>query len=267
MSELEFQIASESAAESGEDPFVFELHHEAAKLRPSDLAFARRVNVLNNSRLGHAFVRRAGKSYACAQRVALPPENSDIAMTLTEALSRRRSVREFAGRDVTLRELAAMLRYGNGICGEPHTGDHPRRAIPSGGGLYPTELYVLPLGMSELRVGAYHYDPRHHLLSRFLDEPAEPVLARACFAGAAVTTASLAFAMTLTFERQSIKYGERAYRFALMECGHLAQNLLLVGTALGLGTLPFGGFLDDELNAYLRIDGTREAVLYVLFMG
>ncbi|HXT93793.1 MAG TPA: SagB/ThcOx family dehydrogenase [Trebonia sp.] len=267
MSELEFQIASESAVQWGEDPFVFELHHEAAKQRPSDLAFTRRVNVLNNSRLGHEFVRRAGKTYACAQRVALPAEDAEIAMPLTEALRQRRSVREFAGRDITLAELAVMLRYGNGTCGEPHAEDHPRRAIPSGGGLYPTELYVLPLGMSDLPAGAYHYDARHHLLSRFLDEPAEPVLARACFAGAAVTTASLAFAVSVTFERQSIKYGERAYRFALMECGHLAQNLLLVGTALGLGTLPFGGFLDDELNGYLHLDGTREAVLYVLFIG
>ncbi|MDQ4131332.1 MAG: nitroreductase family protein, partial [Actinomycetota bacterium] len=64
-----------------------------------------------------------------------------------------------------------------------------------------------------------------------------------------------------------VKYGERAYRFTLLECGHLAQNLLLVGGALGLGTLPVGGFLDDDLNTYLGLDGRRESVLYLVLMG
>jgi SagB-type dehydrogenase family enzyme len=80
-------------------------------------------------------------------------------------------------------------------------------------------------------------------------------------------TASVALAISACFERQRIKYGERTYRFALLEAGHLAQNLLLVGTALGLGTLPVGGFLDDEVNDYLRLDGRREAVLYLILMG
>ena len=267
MSELEFQIAAESAAERSEEPFIFELHHEAAKQRPSDLSFARRVGVLNSTRLGHELVMRAGKSYACAERIPLPAEGATVTMSLTEALSRRRTAREFTGRDITIRELVAILRHANGVSDETHGDDHPLRAIPSGGGLYPTELYVLPLGLSELPLGAYHYDPGQHFLARFLADPAEPVLTRACFGGAAITTASVAFAITVTYERQSIKYGERAYRFALMECGHLAQNLLLVATALGLGTLPLGGFLDDELNTYLRVDGTREAVLYVVLMG
>lgn len=267
MSELDFQIASEAAAQRDGEPFIFEFHHEAAKQRLSDLTFTRRVSVMNTTRLGHELVARAGKSYACAERLVLPAESATLTMSLTEMLTRRRSAREFTGRDVAIGDLAAILRHANGVWGEAHRAEHPRRAIPSGGGLYPTELYVLPLALSALAPGAYHYDPREHLLARFLDDPAEPVLARACFGGTAITTASVAFVITVTFERQSVKYGERAYRFALLECGHLGQNLLLAGTALGLGTLPVGGFLDDELNSYLRVDGTEEAVLYVVLMG
>jgi SagB-type dehydrogenase family enzyme len=267
MSELDFQIVSEAALEHTGESYVFELYHETAKQRRSDLRFARRVDVFNNTRLGHALVRRAGKSYACAEQIALPAADAGPTMSLAEALRKRRSTAAFIGQDIPIEVLATILRFANGTSGGSDSHEHPQRVIPSGGGLYPTELYILPLGLSALPLGAYHYDPREHRLGRFLVDPAEPVLARACFGGATITTASVAFAITAIFERQSIKYGERAYRFALLECGHLAQNLLLVGTALGLGTLPVGGFIDDELNSYLRVDGTREAVLYLVLMG
>ena len=58
------------------------------------------------------------------------------------------------------------------------------------------------------------------------------------------------------------KYGERA----LMECGHLAQNLLLVGTALSLGRCLSGGFWTMS-STLICVSTAREAVFYVLFMG
>ncbi|MDF2683786.1 MAG: oxidase, partial [Brevibacillus sp.] len=38
-----------------------------------------------------------------------------------------------------------------------------RRSIPSGGGLYPNELYIY-LKMEDLPTGVYHYDVAHHRL-------------------------------------------------------------------------------------------------------
>jgi SagB-type dehydrogenase family enzyme len=166
-----------------------------------------------------------------------------------------------------LTELTKLLKYSNGQA--EVTRDEPlaRRAIPSGGGLYPTELYVLPLDIPALGLGAFHYEVSTHSLARFIDAPAEPILARACYTEAALPTASVAFVISACFERQRIKYGERAYRFALLECGHLAQNLLLMGTAMGLGTLAVGGFLDDDINGYLHLNGHQEAAVYVILMG
>jgi SagB-type dehydrogenase family enzyme len=188
-------------------------------------------------------------------------------MPVQEAIARRRSARCFEGRPFSLRELATLLKFGNGVLESSHDEPVARRAIPSGGGLYPTEVYVLPLEVDGLEPGAYHYDALEHELARFVDLPAEPALGRACYLGKALPTASVAFAISACFERQSVKYAERAYRFTLLECGHLAQNLLLMATALGLDALPIGGFMDDELNRYLRLDGRREAVLYVILMG
>ena len=47
---------------------------------------------------------------------------------------------------------------------------------------------------------------------------------------------------TAVFWRSRFKYGARAYRFALLEAGHLGQSLLLAAAALDVATTPVGGF-------------------------
>jgi SagB-type dehydrogenase family enzyme len=244
-----------------------ELYHENSKQVPCDLPFYRRIEYFNSSELGLQLVRRAAKRYACADRVALPEASAGPHAALTDAIARRSSVRRFGGEPLTLDQLATLLRYANGVVEHTPGDGMPRRAIPSGGALYPTELYLLPLECDGLEPGAYHYDPFAHELARFADSPAEPLLGRACYLGAALPTASVALVITACFERQSVKYDERAYRFTLIECGHLAQNLLLMAAASGLGALPVGGFMDDEVNDYLGLDGRREAALYLLLVG
>ena len=74
-------------------------------------------------------------------------------------------------------------------------------------------------------------------------------------------------ALSVVLPRSSFKYGQRAYRFALLEAGHVAQNLLLAAEGLDLGALPVGGFFDDELNRLLQLDGCQEFVVYLVLMG
>ena len=69
------------------------------------------------------------------------------------------------------------------------------------------------------------------------------------------------------FWRSRFKYGARAYRFALMEAGHVGQNLLLAAAALGLDAVPLGGFYDRNVDAFLGVDGIYEASLYLVPVG
>jgi SagB-type dehydrogenase family enzyme len=265
----EMYLRHEIPAHGGEaeqEPFSYEVYHVNSNQYLSDVGYYRKIAYFNSSKLGLHLASRAAKLYACAERIPLPATGNGLSMTLTEAIRRRRSWRRFGGDALSMSELATLLEHANGITDRAN-GSLTRRAMPSGGGLCPTELYVLPLDIPDLGYGAFHYDVVDHSLERFVTEPAEPILARACYLGPALMTASVALAISACFERQRVKYGERTYRFALLEAGHLAQNLLLVGTAMGLGTLPVGGFLDDDVNGYLRLDGRREAVLYVILIG
>jgi len=79
--------------------------------------------------------------------------------------------------------------------------------------------------------------------------------------------ATVVFLLTALFHWARFKYGERSYRFALLEAGHLAQNIHLVSAALGVGSVPIGGFIDDELNRLVGVNGVDEAVVYAIAVG
>jgi SagB-type dehydrogenase family enzyme len=59
----------------------------------------------------------------------------------------------------------------------------------------------------------------------------------------------------------------RGYRFALLEAGHVGQNILLVATALGLGAVPLGGYYDRLTDHFLGLDSVNESTLYTFAVG
>jgi SagB-type dehydrogenase family enzyme len=63
------------------------------------------------------------------------------------------------------------------------------------------------------------------------------------------------------------KYGLRGYRFALLEAGHVGQNLVLAATGLGLGAVPLGGYYDRPTDELLGLDGVNESTLYLVAVG
>ena len=79
--------------------------------------------------------------------------------------------------------------------------------------------------------------------------------------------ANVCFVLSAMFQRTRWKYRERAYRYVLLEAGHVGQNLYLAATSMGLGACAVGAFFDDKFNDLLGLDGKEEAVLYVISVG
>jgi nitroreductase len=90
-------------------------------------------------------------------------------------------------------------------------------------------------------------------------------VARLCYT-AALSEAAAVIVLTGISAKSRLKYGERGYRFTLLEAGHIAQNALLTASALMLDACPFGGFIDD-LDRLLGIDGLDEVSLYLVAVG
>lgn len=77
----------------------------------------------------------------------------------------------------------------------------------------------------------------------------------------------LQFTVDAVFERSTFKYGDRGYRYALLEAGHVAQNLNLAATALNYGCVNIGGFFDRKIDQFLGLDGLTHSTIYMMLIG
>lgn len=171
---------------------------------------------------------------------------------------------ELGGQALDNRELSLLLRYSVGITEE----NSFKRASPSGGMRYPIETYILAKNSSRtLPAGLYHYGVKNHELHCLWAHDFSDSELRAFFIFPEAVRASAYLFLTAVFDRSFKKYGERSYRMALQESGHIAQNVCLIGDTLGLRTLPVGGTNDEAIESLLDVDGVNESVIYALAVG
>jgi SagB-type dehydrogenase family enzyme len=190
--------------------------------------------------------------------IHLPPVEPR-GMSLEEAIRRRRSVREYSQKPLALEELARLLFYGIGVTGSAEY----KRAAPTAGGLTPIELYPVVNNVAGLERGLYHYDALGHHLHLLRRGDLRREIARACLDQDFLAQAAAVLVLTAVHRRTAWKYGERAYRYILLDAGHAAENIQLEATALGLGSCPIGAFFDDELNRLLGLKEEEFALLAV----
>lgn len=207
-----------------------------------------------------SFAAAAADGTVPAASVSLPAPPTAGAMSLDEALARRRSVREYAPGALTLAEISRLLWAAQGVS-EPG-----RRTAPSAGATYPLEVYLVAGEVEGLAAGVYRYRPGRHRLEAVTDDDIRLPLAAAAWGQGWLRRAAAVVAIAAVFERTTARYGKRGERYVHMEAGHAAQNLLLQATALGLGAAPVGAFSDTLVSRLLRLpDG--ESPLYLIPVG
>jgi SagB-type dehydrogenase family enzyme len=245
-------------------PDPTEDYHEASRMYPGVID----PSVHGGARLERSAemriaVSRSVKRHPGRPAVSLPPADFDGA-SLAEVLAARRSSRQYAERELTLGEVGSLLHAAYGVTGLTPGTTQSIRVAPSGGALYPLELYVACQRVRDADPALYHYDPLRHGLELLRPLSSDDELAPLTPYSELLAPSAAVVFMTAMFWRSRFKYGARAYRFTLMEAGHVAQGFLLGAAALGLATVPLGGFYDRRVDAFLGIDGLYEAALYLL---
>ncbi len=203
------------------------------------------------------------KTYTGAEQIALPDPRGYQGLNLEEAIETRRSVRDYSTGPISLGELSRLLYAAQGIT-ESRRGF---RAAPSAGALYPIELYAVVHNVTVLEPGIYHYAVREHGLELLQTGDFRTAIMQAGLWQDFLAQANVCFVLSAIFQRTRWRYRERAYRYVLLEAGHIGQNLYLAATSMGLGACAVGAFLDDDMNDLLGLDGKEEAVLYVVTVG
>ena len=204
------------------------------------------------------------KVYDGALTVSLPPPKPG-SRSVEEAIAQRRSTRRFADRPISLEELSQLLLAAAGI-----TYDRKGlflRAAPSGGALYPCEIYVVAQTIDSLKAGLYHYQVSDSTLELVEETDLGRQLHLVSHRQDAVGSSPATLILTARFERSTRKYGDRGFRYTYIEAGAIAENICLQTTSLGLGTVCIGAFNDDALNKLLGIDGDEETALLIMPVG
>jgi SagB-type dehydrogenase family enzyme len=201
------------------------------------------------------------KSYPRMERIVLPAPKR-MSTTLVDALDGRRSYR--GGTDTSKLSIENCgtlfgLALGN-------KSGSSRRNYPSAGALYPIETYLITSALENSAPSIFHYNPTEHSLEKLWDLPQDVALKDLAKRPDDLLFSSL-IVFTAVWERSSAKYGDLAYQHALLEAGHMSENMLLTATALELSARPMAGFDDDLLVPLLDLNAEQEQPVHSIVLS
>ena len=210
------------------------------------------------------------KKYPSALRTPLAvPEKSQL--TLSDLLAKRKSQRDFSGHGLAMDDLSFLLYWSTAedvALVQDESGTFRRRPYPSGGAKFPIETYIVTDEHTELGTAAYHYRPDIHELEHVADLTTERVQEiKKTYGYTFVASAPVLILFTYIRERNLPKYGLFGEKLALIEAGHIAQNMYLCATERDVSVVSLGGGGAELADVCLQLDSYNESVFYTLAAG
>ena len=157
-------------------------------------------------------------------------------------------------------DLAAVLLMSAGVTA---TTTVSLRAPASAGALYPAELYALSCGTKGLDDGLYHFAPQGPGLHALWPGALSSALSRL----AGREPRGLWFVISSFFWRSLWKYRSRAFRYCLLDAGHILANLELSLAVCGLDFESTLQFPDSSLGVFLGLASEEEVPLILVGAG
>ncbi len=203
-------------------------------------------------------------------RIPLPRNFAELSPKndLLGLLRDRRSARIYTGEEMTLLQLSFLLWATQGVKKLRGRKYATLRTVPSGGARHEFETYLLVQNITGLRPGAYHYLPMEHALELLHSVEDWNAAVNDTLCGQSwAAKANVIFYWAMVPYRAEWRYGIYAHRVAMIDVGHVGQNLYLGCTGLGLGTCAIGAFYDPACNQLFELDGVEEYVVYSAPVG
>jgi SagB-type dehydrogenase family enzyme len=195
--------------------------------------------------------------------IKLPTRDLDETFSLSKALNKRISCRNFTTKGISLKALSNILWAADGINDKRYG---TRRTVPSAGASYPIELYlaVRDGGVYELDTGIYRYNPIKHQLEKLSGTEVGEELTEATYNQGFLQKASVNILIASKNDRTRALYAERGDRYVLMEAGGVSQNIHLEAIEQELGTVLIGAFDDTMVQKIFDIEDLSPLIIMPL---
>jgi SagB-type dehydrogenase family enzyme len=234
------------------EAFLHNLHYDIDKTKPPDLAVDWEDGPL---------------TYKLYRGLPVVPLSPEVPLTLeggeAPVKPNLHRIGHFLWYIFGLTQLSQSIPASNSMLQNMGLMQMYRRFVPSGGALYPNELYVY-LKLEDLPAGVYHYDVAHHRLVLLREGNFDSYLARALGNRCDVSGCFGAVFISTMFWKNFFKYNNFSYRLQGLDAGALIGQLLEVAKRLGFESGVYFQFLDRAVNHLLGVSEQEESVYAVI---
>jgi SagB-type dehydrogenase family enzyme len=159
--------------------------------------------------------------------------------------------------------LTKIVQKTYSIEENPYTTPMCKRFVPSGGALYPNEIYLY-LKMKELPNGIYHYDVSHHALVLLREGDFDLFLIQALGYQNDITSCFATIFVSTFFWKNFFKYHNFSYRLQGLDSGVVLGQLLEAAKQMSYKPKIHYQFLDEAINHLLGLSTKRESIYAVI---
>ena len=162
-----------------------------------------------------------GSETLAIKKRASSPNKSSSDLFL-ETLMSRKSIRSFSPAGISNKTLVRLLELSFGFRYRDDSG-LPFRTYPSAGARYPIEVYAVVLRGNEMAEGVYHYNVHDNTLE-LLKEGDKSAIVSEFYSNQDsldIASAPCLILFSMVYRRTMDKYGEKGYRFILLDAGHM----------------------------------------------
>ncbi|PFX61602.1 NADH oxidase [Bacillus wiedmannii] len=226
------------------DEFLYNLHYEPQKVSPLNWI----VNWAD-----------APLPYKLYRGLPVIPLSFDIPLNF---------IQKEAGLKPSLKEIGHCLWYTFGLTQVSRQMNFTlppvyRRFTPSGGALYPSELYIY-LKIEDIPKGIYHYDVTNHQLVLLREGNFDSYITRALGNRCDISSTFATIFISTFFWKNFFKYHNFSYRLQGLDAGFVIGQLQEVGKSFGFEMGVYYLFLDKAVNHLLGLYQQEESVYGII---
>lgn len=205
------------------------------------------------------------KRYPRMSQIPLETTSSYTGSNIVDLIQKRVSHRRFKDGEIDFKLVSDLLYFSLGIKNPLEQNGRTRRMYPSAGARYPIEAYLISNNTKKIPKGLFHYNVKDNNLELLLEEDLKEESKR-IFGAENYKGNPNYLVLTGVMSRTEAKYGVNAYRFAMMEAGHIGQNFSLISADKDLGCCAIGGFDNERLAKLLDLT-EDEMPIYAFAFG
>ncbi len=201
--------------------------------------------------------------------IALPKDFSHLSIgtDFLKIINGRCSHRVYTPEVMTLEELSYVLWCSQGVKDIRGKKYATLRTVPSGGARHAFETYLAIRNVEGLPQGFYHYLPMTHSLECINETSIDSFIGNSLSGQVWADKCAVCLYYSMVAYRAEWRYGIFAHRVALIDAGHVTENVYLACESIGLGGCAVAALDGKYCDKQFELDGEEEFIFYSMPIG